>query len=106
MNTYYAAIFTSQRTEHNSERYESMSDNLAELVKAQPGFIRIESVINNEGYGITISYWVSLEAIQKWKANTTHQLAQQKGKETWYSQYNVQICKVVREYSFKGIDLS
>lgn len=44
MNTYYAAIFTSQRTGHNSERYESMSDNLVELVKTQPGFIRIESV--------------------------------------------------------------
>lgn len=25
MNTYYAAIFTSQRSEHNLERYESMS---------------------------------------------------------------------------------
>lgn len=43
MNTYYAAIFTSQRSEHNSERYESMSENLVELVKTQPGFIRIES---------------------------------------------------------------
>ncbi|PFZ90036.1 antibiotic biosynthesis monooxygenase family protein [Bacillus wiedmannii] len=104
MNTYYAAIFTSQRTEHNSERYESMSDNLVELVKTQPGFIRIESVRDNEGYGITISYWESLEAIQRWKANTVHQVAQQKGKETWYSQYNVQICTVVRDYSFKGID--
>ncbi|MED0993673.1 antibiotic biosynthesis monooxygenase family protein [Bacillus nitratireducens] len=104
MNTYYAAIFTSQRTEHNSERYESMSDNLVELVKTQPGFIRIGSVRDNEEYSITISYWESLEAIQKWKANTTHQVTQQKGKETWYSQYNVQICKVVRDYSFKGID--
>ncbi|WP_367735198.1 antibiotic biosynthesis monooxygenase family protein [Bacillus nitratireducens] len=66
MNTYYAAIFTSQRTEHNSERYESMSDNLVELVKTQPGFIRIESVRGNEEYSITISYWESLEAIQKW----------------------------------------
>ncbi|MGG0459698.1 antibiotic biosynthesis monooxygenase family protein [Bacillus mycoides] len=104
MNTYYAAIFTSQRSEHNSERYESMSENLVELVKTQPGFIRIESARDNEEYGITISYWESLEAIQKWKANTTHQVAQQKGKETWYSQYNVQICKVVRDYSLKGID--
>lgn len=65
MNTYYVAIFTSQRTEQNSDRYESMSDNLVELVKTQPGFIRIESVRDNEDYGITISYWESLEVIQK-----------------------------------------
>lgn len=42
-----------------------MSDNLVELVKTQLGFIRIESVRYNEEYGITISYWESLEAIQK-----------------------------------------
>ncbi|WMT38816.1 antibiotic biosynthesis monooxygenase [Paenibacillus sp. D2_2] len=99
MNTYYAVIFTSQRTEHDSEMYERMSDKLEELAKTQPGFIRLESIRNNEGFGITISYWESLEAIQNWKDNSTHQAAQQKGKETWYSQYNVQICKVLREFN-------
>jgi len=27
-------------------------------------------------------------------------LAQQKGRENWYSWYNVRICKVEREYEF------
>ncbi|WP_441006822.1 antibiotic biosynthesis monooxygenase family protein [Bacillus cereus] len=43
MNTYYAAIFTSQRSEHNSERYESMSENLVELVKTQPGLLGLRA---------------------------------------------------------------
>ncbi|CAH2714566.1 putative protein YqjZ [Neobacillus rhizosphaerae] len=104
MNTYYVVIFTSQRTENDSKGYASMSDKMEELARLQPGFISVESARDHEGHGITVSYWESLEAIQKWKANTAHQVAQQKGKETWYSNYNVQICKIVREYSFKGND--
>ncbi|MFJ7728664.1 antibiotic biosynthesis monooxygenase family protein [Neobacillus sp. NPDC097160] len=102
MNHYYAVIFTSRRTEDDSKGYARMSDKMVELARLQPGFIKVESARDHEGHGITVSYWESLEAIQKWKENTAHQAAQQKGKETWYSNYNVQICKVVREYSFNG----
>ncbi|WP_057915312.1 antibiotic biosynthesis monooxygenase family protein [Peribacillus muralis] len=84
--------------------YASMTDKMVELARLQPGFNSVESARDHEGHGITVSYWESLEAIQKWKENTNHQVAQQKGQETWYSKYNVQICKVVREYSFKGSD--
>lgn len=99
MNEYYAVIFISQRTEHNQEGYASMSERMEELAKEQPGFIKVESTRDSEGHGITVSYWESLEAIQRWKENSKHKAAQQKGKETWYSHYQVQICKVIKEYS-------
>ncbi|MDR7071416.1 antibiotic biosynthesis monooxygenase family protein [Fictibacillus barbaricus] len=100
MKNYYAVIFTSQRTVSDSQGYYLMSEKMAELAKKQPGFIDIVSSRDSNGFGITISYWESLEAIQKWKENMQHQTAQHKGKETWYSSYHVRICKVEREYSF------
>jgi heme-degrading monooxygenase HmoA len=100
MNTCYAVIFTSQRTDSDSDGYGLMADKMEELAKQQPGFIQVESARDNSGFGITISYWESLEAIQSWKENTKHQTVQRKGKETWYSNYHVRICKVEREYSF------
>ncbi|WNB91197.1 antibiotic biosynthesis monooxygenase [Bacillus sp. NEB1478] len=100
MKSYYAVIFTSQRTVSDSAGYHSMSEKMVELAKKQPGFINVESSRDSNGYGITISYWESLDAIQKWKENLQHQAAQRKGKETWYSSYHVRICKVEREYSF------
>jgi heme-degrading monooxygenase HmoA len=100
MNTYYAVIFTSQRSEADSEGYGLMSYKMVELAKQQPGFIDVESLRDQNGFGITISYWQTLEDIQNWKQNTKHQTAQRKGKETWYSSYHVRICKVEREYSF------
>lgn len=100
METYYAVIFTSQRTERDGEGYGKMAEIIDALAKQQPGFLRVESVREEDGKGITVSYWESLEAIQDWKANAKHLTAQQLGKEKWYTHYQVEICQVMKEYSF------
>jgi len=95
---YYAVIFTSKLTTNN-EGYSEMAQKMEDLAKKQNGFLGIESV--REDVGITVSYWESLEAIKTWKQNSEHLMAQQKGREQWYSWYNTRICKVEREYDFK-----
>ena len=95
---YYAVIFTSHRTEGDNG-YEAMSDKMVELAQQQPGYLGYES--GRGETGITISYWDSLEAIKGWKANFEHQLAQQLGREKWYSSYKVRICRVERDYGFE-----
>jgi len=97
---YYAVIFTSTQTE-NVNGYGEMALKMEILAKQHVGFLGIDSVRND--VGITVSYWESLDAIKKWKQNSEHLLAQQKGKTYWYSWYNVRICKVEREYEFGNI---
>lgn len=96
---YYAVIFTSQRTE-GDKGYGKMAETMEELASAQPGFLGIESARDTQ-LGITVSYWNSLEAIEKWKNHAAHIIAQQKGKEEWYKNYIVRVCKVERAYSFE-----
>jgi heme-degrading monooxygenase HmoA len=96
---YFAVIFTSLRT-NIQDGYDDMSIQLVELAKTQPGYISIESARDASGMGITVSYWESEEAILNWKQQATHVFAQQKGKEEWYKQYHVRVCKVERAYSF------
>lgn len=95
---YYAVIFTSTRTEGDNG-YLEMAELMEILAKKQNGFISIDSARNE--IGITVSYWENLEAIQLWKQQTDHVIAQQKGIKDWYSWYNVKICKVEREYTFQ-----
>ena len=92
---YYAVIFTSTRTQ-GDEGYADMSTRMVELAQQQPGYLGHESA--RDGLGITVSYWQSLEDIRNWKMNTEHLLAQQYGKQKWYSTYKVRICKVERDY--------
>ncbi|MFC4307123.1 antibiotic biosynthesis monooxygenase family protein [Cohnella boryungensis] len=97
---YYAVIFSSQRTEGDNG-YGRMADEMEETAARQPGFIGIESVRDAAGAGITISYWESMEAISQWKSHAAHRAAQEQGKRQWYENYEVKICRVEREYSYK-----
>ena len=92
---YYAVIFTSIRTGADSG-YEAMAQRMVELADEQPGFLGVESA--REEVGITVSYWASVEAIAAWKRHAEHQIAQERGKQDWYSAYKTRICKVEREY--------
>ena len=94
---YYAAIFTSQRTE-GERGYGPVADRMVELARLQPGFLGVESVRDGNGFGITVSYWESLEAISGWKRNAEHQAAQDAGKSVWYSDYQLRISHVQRAY--------
>ncbi len=98
---YYAVIFTSTRTEGDNG-YGAMAELMETLAKQQEGFISIDSARSE--VGITVSYWEHLEAIKQWKQQTDHIVAQQKGRQDWYSWYNVRICKVELEYEFTKDD--
>ncbi len=94
---YYAVIFTSLRTD-GDRGYGKTAEAMEKLAAMQPGFLGIESA--RDGLGITVSYWESLDAIAAWKANARHLLAQQHGRDTWYEEFKVRVCRVERDYAF------
>ncbi|QDU35619.1 hypothetical protein KS4_37020 [Poriferisphaera corsica] len=95
---YYAVIFTSMRTTSVENGYQQANRRLTELAKKQPGFVGIETVRQENGFGITISYWRDKQSIRAWREHTEHWIAQQMGKSKWYDWYRVQVCKVERSY--------
>lgn len=96
---YYAVIFASQRTQ-GDRGYAKMAEKMVELASQQKGFLGIESA-RDEGLGITVSYWDSLEAINDWKNNSAHKLAQEKGKTVWYKNFTLRVCRVERQSFFE-----
>jgi heme-degrading monooxygenase HmoA len=96
----YAVIFSSRRTEGDNG-YSAMAARMEELAAAMPGFIGIESARGADGFGITVSYWESEEAIANWKRNAEHKIAQSRGRNEWYSDYTVRVAKVERAYAMK-----
>ena len=76
-----------------------MAKHMEQLAKQQDGFLGMDSA--KENIGITVSNWQSLKSIKSWKQQSEHLVAQHKGKNQWYSWYNVKICKVEMEYGLK-----
>ena len=100
---YYAVIFSSLRTGFEAD-YAGTAERMLELAAEQAGFLGVETTRDADGLGITVSYWESLEAIAAWKQNGEHLVAQQRGREDWYSAYQIRIARVERDYRFPGSD--
>ena len=99
LNTpYYAIVFTTILTD-NIAKYHETGEKMQALEKLQKGYLGIESARND--IGITVSYWETLDDIIAWKNNIEHTNARNLGREKWYQQYQLRICKVEREYGFE-----
>lgn len=98
---YHAVIFSSQRTDGEGD-YARTADRMVELATEQPGFLGVESTRGADGFGITVSYWASTEAIAAWRMNAEHRIAQETGKTDWYTHYEVRVAKVERAYAKKA----
>ncbi|RFC50894.1 MAG: Heme-degrading monooxygenase HmoA [Verrucomicrobia bacterium] len=94
---YYAVIFTSVRTDGDNG-YGDTARRMVELARGMPGFLGVDSVRGSDGLGITVSYWRSEADIAHWRQHAEHQVAQEGGRDAWYSEYTVRIAKVERAY--------
>jgi Uncharacterized enzyme involved in biosynthesis of extracellular polysaccharides len=94
---YYAVIFTSIRTAGDNE-YEDMAKHMVQLAQQQDGFLGVESARNE--IGITVSYWKDLDSIKKWKENSEHKIAREKGRSVWYESFKTRIAIVESDYDF------
>jgi len=79
--------------------YSEMSDNMVELAQQQNGYLGMESARNE--IGITVSYWRDLESIRKWRENTDHTFAREKGRKEWYKSFKTRIARVELDYEFE-----
>jgi len=96
---YYAVIFPSVRTSTDEEGYQAMAETMTERASKQPGFLGIESVRDEQGLGITVSYWTDEASIANWKADGEHAQARKLGREKWYGDFALRVAKVERAYS-------
>ncbi|HHJ35376.1 MAG TPA: antibiotic biosynthesis monooxygenase [Gammaproteobacteria bacterium] len=93
----YAVIFRAEINKVDS-RYSEMAVRMRELAIKQYGCTQFTSVTEG-AQEIAVSYWPTLEHIEKWKKDAEHLVAQELGRSIWYRSYNVQVVKVMREYS-------
>lgn len=96
---YYAVIFSSLRNEVDRVEYEETSEFMIALAVQQPGFIGMESVRGVDGFGVTVSYWESEEAIAAWKHDADHTQARQRGRLEWYEHFEIRVARVERAYA-------
>ena len=97
---YFAVIFTAQRSLSGDDIYDITAERMILLAQRQPGFLGVESVLGDDGIGITVSYWVDRSAIANWRQHAEHLAAQALGRQEFYDWYRIRVAEVVSERSF------
>ena len=100
---YYAVIFSSKRRD-GDHGYAETAQRMEELVAQQPGFLGVESTRDASGFGITVAYFESEEAIAGWRNHAEHAAARERGRNEWYQHFELRIALVERAYGGPGVD--
>jgi len=97
---YYAVVFSSRRRGDEGDGYAETAARMEALVREQPGFLGAESTRGADGFGITVAYFDSEEAILAWRRNAEHTAARERGRAAWYEHFELRVAKVERAYGW------
>jgi heme-degrading monooxygenase HmoA len=99
----YVIVFRSRLRPEARAEYERRGAEIYELGIAMPGFIAIKDFIADDGERVAIVEFDTAEHLAAWRDHAEHRVAQQQGRDRFYSQYSIQVCKVERSASFDGV---
>ena len=91
-------IFRSRlRPEHLAE-YEAMAKRMDDLAKTMPGFVSIKTFAAPDGERFSLVEFDSEESHHAWRQHPAHREAQRLGRERFYSDFQIQVCRVERAH--------
>ena len=82
----------------DADGYAAMAARMDVLAAEQPGYLGVRSVRDGVD-GITVSYWRDDVSARAWKSVAEHAQAQARGRQDWYTEYDVIVAEVIRAYS-------
>jgi len=96
----YVIVFRSQLRPGVEEAYGRRVEEIYALAQQMPGLIAAKDFTAEDGERVAIVEFDTEEHLLAWRDLAEHRRAQGQGRETFYSAYSVQICKVERSSAF------
>ena len=97
-------VFRSRLREEDNDDYETWAAEMHGLATAMPGFLEIKSFTADDGERVSIVRFED-EATQKaWREHPRHRLAQQAGRDRFYSAYSIEVCRCLSARAFERAD--
>jgi heme-degrading monooxygenase HmoA len=80
--------------------YDTTLKRMLEIVRSMPGYISHKTFIADDGERCTVVEFDTEEHQRAWATNAEHVQAKVKGRSSFYSEYSLQICNLLRESRF------
>lgn len=94
-------VFRSRLMPGVREDYLALAARMNEIARAMPGYISHKGFFADDGERVTVVEFESEEAMRAWRMHPEHRAAQKKARESFYAEYSLQVCEVLRDSKFK-----
>ena len=94
-------VFRSRLRPGVREEYVALVERMNALAQTMPGYISHKGFFAEDGERVTIVEFKNEEGMRAWRMHPEHRAAQQKARESFYADYSVQVCEVLRDSTFK-----
>lgn len=97
---YYAVTTTTELGPgYDGDEHRRLGAELYLHAREAGGFLGLEAFFDGEA-SIAVSYWESLEAIERWRKDPRHGAAKQQAKTKWFGPTITRIARVEADYGF------
>jgi heme-degrading monooxygenase HmoA len=94
-------VFRSRLDPAAVEDYETTGARMDELAVQMPGYVAHKEFAAEDGERLTLVEFESEETVAAWRRHPEHVEAQRKGRSTFYTEFRLTVCEVLREQRFK-----
>jgi heme-degrading monooxygenase HmoA len=84
------------------EQLNRVGERKYELGSQMPGFVSYKDFVAEDCETLSIKEFESLENVVAWREHPEHKEAQAQGRFTFFAEYQIQVCEVVRTSSKTG----
>lgn len=96
-------VFEVTMKEGQAPRYFEMAAALRSEVEKIDGFISVERFqsLSTPGKYVSLQFWRDREAVDTWRRNGAHALAQRLGKDEIFAEFRITVAEALRSYTLR-----
>ena len=95
-------VFRSRLRHGVDDEYAAVASQMSELARQMSGFVDEAFYESADGERVTIVRFVDWASHRAWAEHVEHRLAQRRGREEFYSWYDISVCEESYGHRFEG----
>ncbi|WP_372527496.1 antibiotic biosynthesis monooxygenase family protein [Piscinibacter sp.] len=96
-------IFRSRlRADADLKALEAAGGRMYELASGMPGFVSYKDYTAQDGESVAIVEFTDEASLLAWRNHPEHRQMQERGRTEFMSEYRIQVCNSLRDYSFSA----
>lgn len=80
--------------------YHEVAAEMERQARTMPGFVDFTTFTAEDGERVSIVVFDSIENHDRWRTHPDHRIAQQRGRDDFYTEYRIMVGEVFRDHEF------